>query len=73
MKLILILIISIISITLTQNNNNPQCRCPRNIKKVCGSDGVTYLNKCLAECQNARVLFFGDCSEGSGSGSQNVL
>ena len=30
----------------------PDCICPKDLNPVCGNDGVTYNNKCLARCNN---------------------
>ena len=37
------------------------CFCPRISSKVCGSDGKTYLNSCLAKCARVDVDCKGKC------------
>ncbi|OWA51553.1 hypothetical protein BV898_16031 [Hypsibius exemplaris] len=46
------------------------CPCPRNLDPICGSDGRTYSNPCLLECQlhhrnrNLKVRHMGPCEKG---------
>ena len=37
------------------------CICPRFLMPVCGEDGRTYNNHCLAECEDVKVECDGDC------------
>lgn len=37
------------------------CSCPRILKPVCGEDGRTYNNYCLAECNDVKVECDGGC------------
>ncbi len=37
------------------------CSCPENWDPVCGEDGVTYSNRCMAECENVRIAYEGEC------------
>jgi hypothetical protein len=40
----------------------PPCPCPRIMSPVCGNDGKSYNNECLAKCANTTVAAQGECS-----------
>ena len=37
------------------------CPCPRDIHNVCGEDGKTYMNECLAKCGSVAIKCDGNC------------
>merc|ERR1712198_56274 len=39
------------------------CKCPRgaSVTQVCGEDGTTYWNSCMANCSSVNVLCEGTC------------
>lgn len=37
------------------------CVCPDLYEPVCGSNGVTYTNSCLAECDGIYTYSYGEC------------
>lgn len=39
------------------------CICPKMMRRVCGSDGVTYDNVCVAKCAGATISLEGPCPE----------
>jgi len=65
------LLMALISIRILVKNpgaKHEECiwACPKHIRSVCGSNGKTYLNKCIFEldnCKKSGVLTFqdGDC------------
>ena len=50
-----------------------ECRCPRGgvPSQVCGSDGKTYWNSCLAECKNVTVSCQEECPCPTSSGTRS--
>merc|ERR1711982_152668 len=51
-----------------------ECRCPRGgiPSQVCGSDGKTYWNSCLAECKNVTVSCQEECPCPTSSGTRII-
>ena len=45
-----------------------ECSCNNRMYQVCGNDGFTYPNKCIAECFNTEIAYIGPCMESNISG-----
>jgi hypothetical protein len=43
--------------------SRPRCACGRDYRPVCGVNGHTYSNGCMAECENAKIAHYCDCSQ----------
>lgn len=57
--------------TINNPRTDPTCPCTKIYRPVCGSDGYSYGNECLAECQaNVRALCYGKCPCKSDDGFQ---
>jgi len=52
------LLLTIITFVLGRRH---RCFCPRHYRPVCGTDGSTYLNSCLAGCRRVRIKCKGKC------------
>lgn len=53
--------ISIFLIVILQSVYGDMCKCTREYDPVCGRDGVTYSNLCVAGCENQVVRYNGPC------------
>lgn len=58
----------LVQVALAGQTDDEECTtgCKAMNKPVCGADGITYLNKCLAKCQGVKVAFKGACTADAG-------
>ena len=50
--------------------SNRSCTCPTNFVPVCGADGKTYSNACVAECGGVAAAHQGECAADAGVGGR---
>ncbi len=48
-------------------DKDEDCECNPRVKKICGDDGVTYQNACIAKCIGVQVKNNGSCEKVSSS------
>ena len=69
MKYLFVLILSLLTLTVIiscgkndcQAEQIPDCACTAEYDPVCGCDGVTYGNACVAECNSITDYREGEC------------
>merc|ERR1712064_67195 len=44
------------------SERNQVCNCPKTMMMVCGMNGQTYMNSCLAQCDKTLVMHIGQCN-----------
>ena len=49
---------------LKNGRKNKSCHCPNHFKQVCGVNGKTYNNECMAECDGVEIVQNCSCREG---------
>ena len=47
-------------------DDNTSCSCDDVYEPVCGEDGLSYSNRCVAECEGVTVLSEGECNSSNG-------
>src|SRR5262245_45037886 len=63
----LVMALSTVSLLLSCGDRSPVvCRCPLVDDPVCGDDGRTYANGCIAECSGAHIAQSGPCANTDG-------
>ena len=50
------------------SDSNGGCVCPTNFAPVCGANGRTYSNACVADCARVAVAHQGACATDAGAG-----
>ena len=63
MNRLIILIVLISGILYSE-----ECSCDNRMYQVCGDDGFTYPNRCIAECFSVEIAYSGPCTESNISG-----
>ena len=54
--------------------NSQGCNCSQNLSIVCGANGKTYTNECIASCEKVSIAKKGPClNVGSSLGDINSL
>ncbi|KXZ54430.1 hypothetical protein GPECTOR_5g83 [Gonium pectorale] len=50
----------------SDDSGSTSCPCPKNLAPVCGKDGKTYANSCLAKCAKVAIAYQGRCEDPEG-------
>ena len=62
-------------LSLVNDSASASCKCPRGGMnfKVCGKNGKTYWNECLARCENVEMECRGACPCGGGDIKEKIV